>query len=48
MKRIVAHLEEGKPVRTLELEEDEEKLVKSYFLLTSNLFFMQLMYLKMI
>ncbi|ABS41335.1 MULTISPECIES: redox-regulated ATPase YchF [Clostridium] len=36
MKRIVAHLEEGKPVRTLELEEDEEKLVKSYFLLTSK------------
>ncbi|ABS32743.1 GTP-binding protein YchF [Clostridium botulinum] len=36
MKRIVAHLEKGKPVRTLELEEDEEKLVKSYFLLTSK------------
>ncbi|EDU37323.1 GTP-binding protein YchF [Clostridium sporogenes] len=36
MKRIVAHLEEGKPVRTLELEEDEEKLVKGYFLLTSK------------
>ncbi|AUN17521.1 redox-regulated ATPase YchF [Clostridium botulinum] len=36
MTRIVAHLEEGKPVRTLELEEDEEKLVKSYFLLTSK------------
>ncbi|APC80075.1 TPA: redox-regulated ATPase YchF [Clostridium botulinum] len=36
MKRIVAHLEDGKPVRTLELEEDEEKLVKSYFLLTSK------------
>lgn len=36
MKRIVAHLEEGKPVRTLKLEEDEEKLVKSYFLLTSK------------
>ncbi len=36
MKRIVAHLEEGKPVRILELEEDEEKLVKGYFLLTSK------------
>ncbi|MBD5640394.1 redox-regulated ATPase YchF [Clostridium botulinum] len=36
MNRIVAHLEEGKPVRTLELEEDEEKLVRSYFLLTSK------------
>ncbi|APF26793.1 50S ribosome-binding GTPase family protein [Clostridium sporogenes] len=36
MNRIVVHLEEGKPVRTLELEEDEEKLVKSYFLLTSK------------
>ncbi|HIG0361271.1 redox-regulated ATPase YchF [Clostridium sporogenes] len=36
MKRIVSHLEEGKPVRTLELEEDEEKLVKGYFLLTSK------------
>ncbi|AUM95354.1 TPA: redox-regulated ATPase YchF [Clostridium botulinum] len=36
MKRIVVHLEEGKPVRTLELEEDEEKLVKGYFLLTSK------------
>ncbi|EPY2273063.1 redox-regulated ATPase YchF [Clostridium sporogenes] len=36
MEKIVSHLEEGKPVRTLELEEDEEKLVKSYFLLTSK------------
>lgn len=36
MKRIVVHLEEGKPIRTLELEEDEEKLVKGYFLLTSK------------
>ncbi|HDK7156825.1 TPA: redox-regulated ATPase YchF [Clostridium botulinum] len=36
MKTIVVHLEEGKPVRTLELEEDEEKLVKGYFLLTSK------------
>ncbi|EJO5346592.1 redox-regulated ATPase YchF [Clostridium botulinum] len=36
MKRIVSHLEEGKPVRTLELTEDEEKLVKGYFLLTSK------------
>lgn len=36
MKRIVSHLEEGKPVRTLDLEEDEEKLVKGYFLLTSK------------
>ncbi|MCR1933238.1 redox-regulated ATPase YchF [Clostridium tepidum] len=36
MKRILAHLEEGKPVRTLELEEDEAKLVKGYFLLTSK------------
>lgn len=36
MQKIVSHLEDGKPVRTLELTEEEEQLVKNYFLLTSK------------
>ncbi|MGE5628536.1 MAG: redox-regulated ATPase YchF [Solirubrobacterales bacterium] len=36
MKRLKAHLEEGFPVRTIELTEDEANMVKGYFLLTSK------------
>ncbi|NEZ46380.1 redox-regulated ATPase YchF [Clostridium niameyense] len=36
MQRIKTHLEEGKPVRTLSVTEDEEKMIKGYFLLTSK------------
>lgn len=36
MKRLKAHLEEGKPVRTAELTDDEALMVKGYFLLTSK------------
>ncbi|WP_251859712.1 redox-regulated ATPase YchF [Clostridium sp. Marseille-Q2269] len=36
MQKIVSHLEDGKPVRTLELTEEEGQLVKNYFLLTSK------------
>ncbi|MDP4088209.1 MAG: redox-regulated ATPase YchF [Bacillota bacterium] len=35
-ERIKAHLESGNPVRTLEVNEDEEAIIKSYFLLTSK------------
>jgi hypothetical protein len=34
--RLKAHLEEGKPVRTLELSDEEQERVKGYFLLTSK------------
>lgn len=36
LERIKAHLEAGKPVRTLEMTEDEAGLVNGYFLLTSK------------
>lgn len=36
MERIKAHLESGKPVRTLEMNEEERDLVESFFLLTSK------------
>jgi len=36
MKRLKDHLEQGKPVRTLEITEDEQAQVKGYFLLTSK------------
>lgn len=36
MERIKAHLESGKPVRTLEMSEEEKELVESFFLLTSK------------
>ena len=36
MERIKAHLESEKPVRTMELNDDERELVKGYFLLTSK------------
>ena len=34
--RIKAHLEAGKPVRTMELDEDEQAAVKAMFLLTTK------------
>jgi len=34
--RLKAHLEEGKPVRTLEMSVEEQERVKGYFLLTSK------------
>ncbi|MDF2504528.1 redox-regulated ATPase YchF [Clostridium sp.] len=36
MERVKSHLEAGKPVRTLELTEDEDVFVKELFLLTSK------------
>lgn len=36
LERIKVHLEAGKPVRTLEMSEDEANLVNGYFLLTSK------------
>lgn len=36
VERLIAHLEKEKPARTLELSEDEEKMLKSFFLLTSK------------
>lgn len=36
LERIVAHLNEGKPVVTLELQDEEEKLLKQCALLTSK------------
>jgi GTP-binding protein YchF len=36
MERIKAHLESGKPVRTLEMSVEEKDLVESFFLLTSK------------
>ncbi|NLZ47320.1 MAG: redox-regulated ATPase YchF [Clostridiales bacterium] len=35
-ERLKAHLEAGNPVRTLEVNEDENELIKGYFLLTSK------------
>ena len=36
MERLKAHLEENKPARTLEVTEDEEKIIKSFMLITSK------------
>ena len=36
MERLYSHLESGKPARTLEINQDEEELLKQYFLLTSK------------
>lgn len=36
MERLKAHLESGKPSRTLSMSEDEMELLNSYFLLTSK------------
>lgn len=36
LDRIKNHLEEGKPVRSMEVSEDEEKVIKELFLLTSK------------
>ncbi|AWI03734.1 redox-regulated ATPase YchF [Clostridium drakei] len=36
MLKVKKHLEDGKPVRTLELTEDESEIVKGYFLLTTK------------
>ncbi|MDD3400870.1 MAG: redox-regulated ATPase YchF [Eubacteriales bacterium] len=36
LKRIYAHLESGKPVRTLECDKDEKEAVEGMFLLTSK------------
>lgn len=36
MEKVKAHLEENKPARTLELDEDEKQIVKGLFLITSK------------
>lgn len=36
MERLKAHLEDNKPARTLEVTEDEEKIIKSFMLITSK------------
>ena len=36
MEKVKAHLEANKPIRTLELNEDEEAFVKSLFMITSK------------
>lgn len=36
MERLKKHLEEGKPVRTLDVTADEQELIEQYFLLTSK------------
>ncbi|WPC40976.1 redox-regulated ATPase YchF [Clostridium sp. JS66] len=36
MLKVKKHLEDGNPVRTLELTEDESEIVKGYFLLTTK------------
>ena len=36
LKRIYAHLESGKPVRTFEADKDEQEAIKGLFLLTSK------------
>ena len=36
MEKVKAHLEANKPIRTLELTEDEEAFVKSLFMITSK------------
>lgn len=36
MEKLYAHLESGKPARTLEMSEDEQEMLKQYFLLTSK------------
>jgi GTP-binding protein YchF len=36
LEKLIPHLEEGQPVRSLALEEDEQKLVRSFHLLTTK------------
>lgn len=36
MERLYSHLESGKPVRTMDMTEEEKQMVKQYFLLTSK------------
>jgi GTP-binding protein YchF len=36
MEKLYAHLESGKPARTLEMSDDEQEMLKQYFLLTSK------------
>ena len=36
MEKLKAHLEANKPARTLEVTEDEEKIIKGFFLITSK------------
>jgi GTP-binding protein YchF len=36
MERIKKHLEEGRPVRTLDVTHDEQDLIEQYFLITSK------------
>ncbi|KAJ53380.1 hypothetical protein BD780_002267 [Clostridium tetanomorphum] len=36
MEKVKAHLESGKPVRTLEVTEDENEIIKGFFLITSK------------
>ena len=36
LERIHAHLESGKPVRTLEADEDEQEMIRQMFLITSK------------
>ncbi len=36
IKNIIAHLEDGKPVRTMEFDEEEREIVDNLFLLTSK------------
>lgn len=36
MKRVYAHLESGKPLRTFEADEEEKALIKGWFLLTGK------------
>ena len=48
MEKIKAHLESEKPVRTLEVTEEEDEFIKSLFLITSSLYCMPQIYQKMI
>jgi GTP-binding protein YchF len=36
MERIYAHLESGKPARTMDMSQDEAELIKQFFLITSK------------
>ncbi|CCJ33352.1 MULTISPECIES: redox-regulated ATPase YchF [Caloramator] len=36
MEKLYTHLESGKPARTLEMSDDEQEMLKQYFLLTSK------------
>ena len=48
MEKIKAHLESEKPVRTLEVTEEEDEFIKSLFLITLSLYCMPQIYQKMI